>query len=129
MIKNYIFAILVIFSSSIKAENERFYQEICAKFLNGKMEVVMSDKTRVDIVTKDQAIEVDWAHKCYEAIGQSLYYSSKTGLNAGIILIVDDINKDQKYIDRVKFLIRVKSIKIYLYVIDVKSKELKLIDK
>jgi hypothetical protein len=129
MIKIYLFAFFILFISSVEAENEAYYQDICAKILNGKTEVVMSDKTRVDILTEGVAFEVDWAYKAYEGIGQCLYYSAKTGLHAGLILIVKDPVKDQKYIDRVRLLIRIKSIKINLYVIDIKSKELRLIEK
>ena len=41
------------------------------------MEVVMKDGTRCDILTSTHAIEVDFAKKWAEAIGQSLNYASK----------------------------------------------------
>ena len=43
------------------------------------MEVVMKDGTRCDILTATHAIEVDFAKKWAEAIGQSLNYAMQTG--------------------------------------------------
>ena len=45
------------------------------------MEVVMKDCTRCDILTATHAIEVDFARKWAEAIGQSLNYAMHTGKN------------------------------------------------
>lgn len=112
------------------AENKREsdYQKIAAELLNGKTEVVLSDRTRIDIVTDDQAIEVDWSYKWAEGIGQALYYSSRTNKEPGLILIVKDIEKEQKYVDRVKTVIKVKSLRIFLYIFDVKAGELRRIE-
>lgn len=41
--------------------------------LDGKMEVVLKDKTRIDCLTAEYAIEVDFAKKGAEGIGQALY--------------------------------------------------------
>ena len=119
------FVPMMILNSQTK--NEAYYQDISANLLKGKKEVIMSDKTRVDILTEKIAIEVDWAPKWAEGIGQALYYSAQTGLEAGLILIVKDFEKEQKYVDRVQRLMRIKSIRIFLYVFDVKKKELRRI--
>jgi hypothetical protein len=58
-----------------------------AEELKGKTEVVLWDRTRVDILTKEYAYEVDWASKWAESIGQSLYYAELTGRKPGIILL------------------------------------------
>ena len=62
-------------SSKTTKHNERFYQTSLCNKLDGKMEVVLKDKTRVDCLTDEHAIEVDFAKKWAESIGQSLYYA------------------------------------------------------
>jgi hypothetical protein len=58
-------------------QSERYYQEKFAREIGGRVEVVMKDGTRCDILTATHAIEVDFAKKWEEAIGQSLNYASK----------------------------------------------------
>ena len=45
----------------------------------GRKEAILWDMTRVDCLSKDYAIEFDFAKKWAESIGQSLYYSKLTG--------------------------------------------------
>lgn len=49
----------------------------------------MPDGTRCDIVTDTHAIEVDFADKWGEAIGQSLNYAFQSNKRAGILLILE----------------------------------------
>ena len=69
-------------------QSERYYQEQFAKEIGGQVEVVMKDGTRCDILTSTHAIEVDFAKKWAEAIGQSLNYAMQTGKRPGVALIV-----------------------------------------
>ena len=82
-------------------QSERYYQEKFAREIGGQVEVVMKDGTRCDILTSTHAIEVDFARKWAEAIGQCLHYSFHTGKKPAVALIVLDPS-DNKYIDRVK---------------------------
>lgn len=52
-----------------------------------RTEVSMPNGTRADCVSETHAIEVEFAHKWAEALGQSLNYAAETGLAPGIILI------------------------------------------
>ena len=79
--------------------NERWYQSRWCEQQQGKAEVRLDDKTRCDCLTSDYAIEVDFAYKWAEAIGQSLHYSKMTGERAGILLIVEKKN-DEKHLRR-----------------------------
>ena len=81
MIK-YLFLLLLAFNVDA---SERFYNYLFCK--HGKTEVVLKDRTRVDCLTKQHAIEVDWANKWPEAIGQSLHYAKSTGKKAGVVLL------------------------------------------
>ena len=84
---------------------EAHYQDIAAKKYNGQKEVTMPDGTRCDIVTETHAIEVDFADKWAEAIGQSLNYSFQLNKKAGILLILESI-KDEKHLIRVQSIIK-----------------------
>ena len=97
-------------------KNEAYYQKLAAKdFTDAKVEHILEDKTRVDILTDKEAIEVDWAYKWAEGVGQALYYSTMTGKEAGLILIIKE-DKDMRYVKRVQKIILIKSLKINLYI-------------
>jgi len=75
---------------------EKWYQKKWCQDHNGKIEVVLPDRTRCDCLTNTHAVEFDFGKKWAEAIGQSLYYSLQTNKKAGIVLIIETI-KDRKY--------------------------------
>jgi len=75
---------------------EKWYQEQWCKEHNGRMEVVMPDKSRCDCVTATHAVEVEFANKWQEAVGQSLHYSAQAWLKAGIVLIIES-ERDWEY--------------------------------
>ena len=91
--------------------NERYYQtKLCTK-LNGVVEYRLKDKTRVDCLTSEYAIEVDWAKKWAEGIGQSLYYAEMTNKKPAVGLIIGE--NDFKYLKRLKRIADKYDIKIY----------------
>ena len=63
---------------------EKYYQDIWCIDQGGQTEYRLPDKTRCDCLTDTHAVEVDFARKFYEALGQSLYYSMQTGKRAGM---------------------------------------------
>jgi len=76
-----------------RLHSERWYQE---QHCEGTTEYRLADKTRVDCLTDEWAIEYDFANKWAEAIGQSLHYARMTQRKAGIVLIMESA-KDAKY--------------------------------
>lgn len=84
------------------AHLEKEYQMYWAKAHAAQTEVVLEDKTRVDCVTAEYALEVDFASKWAESIGQSLYYGIKTGKKPAVLLIMENGNKDVKYLKRLQ---------------------------
>lgn len=87
-------------STSRNRMSEEFYRDkFCAEW-GGKPEVSLDDKTRVDCVTADLAIEFDFAEKWAESIGQSLHYGRKTNKTPTIALIMES-EKDQKYLNHI----------------------------
>lgn len=81
---------------------EKDYQKVWCDAHCGTTEVILSDRARVDCVTATHAIEFDFAPKWAESIGQALYYGYALNKKPGIVLIIENADKDQKYINRVK---------------------------
>ena len=84
---------------------ESHYQQIAAEKYGGETEVRMPDGTRCDIVTEKHAIEVDFADKWGEAIGQSLNYAFQTNKRAGILLILEK-KEDERHLIRVSSIVK-----------------------
>ena len=80
-------AFWVILACNAVAKSEKEYQLPWCAEQQGQAEVRLPDRTRVDCLTAEYAIEVEFADKWAEAVGQSLYYAFQTGEKAGIALI------------------------------------------
>ena len=91
--------------------NEKYYQTKFCNKLNGIIEFRLKDATRVDCLTDDYAIEVDWAKKWAEGIGQSLYYGLMTNRKPAVALIVN--KKDKRFIKRLEKVANKFKIKIF----------------
>ena len=92
---------------------EKEYQNQWCKAHNGETEVRLSDRTRIDCLTEEYAIEFDFATKWAESIGQSLYYANCTGKKAGVVLIIENPQKDYKYLDRLNNVANKYNIKVW----------------
>lgn len=83
--------VIILMASTAAAEHphkERYYQEKFCAEMGGKTEVRLADGCRVDCLTRNYAIEVDFALKWAEAIGQALYYADQTHRKPGILLVM-----------------------------------------
>lgn len=92
--------LLILISGPVSAQtlhSERWYQE---KSCYGIIEHPLEDKTKVDCLTPMYAIEYDFAHKWAECNGQALHYAIKTDRYPVCILIIENPEKDCKFIDR-----------------------------
>ena len=92
----------ILLSASVFSQTrqrEKYYQDKFAEVIKGTTEFVLEDKTRVDIITETHAIEVDFAEKWAESIGQSLYYGEMSGKKAGVLLVIKG-REDERYLDR-----------------------------
>ena len=76
------------------------------------MEYVLPDKTRVDCLTATHAIEIDWAEKWAEGIGQALYYAKITGKAPAVALIVGE--KDARYLKRLELVAEDTGITVFV---------------
>lgn len=91
---------------------EKYYQQQFCKEMRGIQEYRLKDSSRVDCLTSEYAIEVDFANKWAEAVGQSLYYSLMTGKQAGIYLIIET-PKEEKYLYRLNKVAKKFNIKVW----------------
>lgn len=104
MRKIFILMLLIFLIPKVEAKHlnpESYYQTKWCEQNNGITEYILPDKARIDCLTKEYAIEFDFATKWAEAIGQSMYYANVVNKKPAIVLITKS-NKDKKYIKRIK---------------------------
>lgn len=77
-------------------------------------EYVLWDSTRVDLLSDEYAIEVEWPRKWAESIGQCLYYAQVTGRKPAVILLIKDKRSEAKYIYRLQTVAAKHNITIFL---------------
>lgn len=94
----YFLLLLLFFTPVLHAENEAWHVD---KYCTGEVEHVNEDRTRVDCLTEDNAIEFDWGYKWAECVGQSLHYWLMTGKDPGCFLLLED-EDDLYFVDRVQ---------------------------
>lgn len=100
---------------SQERQGENYYQEEFAKAIDGITEVILPDRTRVDIMTDTFAIEVDFAQKWAESGFQALHYARHTNRKAGILLIWES-QEDERYLKRLLGVIHENNLSITVWV-------------
>jgi len=80
--------------------NELAWARRIAFALKAEYEHRLWDGTRIDLLTETAAVEIDWAPKWAEAIGQCLWYSTMVQLEPVVLLLVEDMGKESKYVYR-----------------------------
>ena len=75
-------------------------------------EYKLKDNTRVDCLTDEYAVEVDFAKKWAEAVGQSLHYAEMTGKKPAIVLIAG--KSDSRHLDRLMKVAKKYQIKVWV---------------
>lgn len=99
------------FSAHLYLEKE--YQGQWCKAQKGQLEYILNDKARIDCLTDNYAIEFDFASKWAESIGQALYYALSTGKAPGVVLIMENPEKDVKYLNRLNDVAKKYNIKVW----------------
>ena len=96
---------------------EKTYQKQFCEQIGGGTEYYLLDRSgRVDCITNEYAIEVDFANKYTEGVTQALYYGMKTNRKSGLLLIVED-DSERKYVDRTEGVIKHYNLPIRLWTI------------
>ncbi len=110
-----LFSVLTLASvGAAHAEREVWYQKVWCDGIAGRMEVKLPEGPRVDCLTQYHAIEMDFANKWHEAIGQSLHYAQLTGQKAGIVLILRS-HGDKHHLDAARKIIKAYNLPITLW--------------
>lgn len=102
------FLIELVYADSFK---EKDYTNYICNELKGQQEV-RTNGVICDCETEEYAYEVDRAHKFYEGISQSLLYAKYLGKDPGLILIIEDFEKEKKYVTRMFEVITYWDLKI-----------------
>lgn len=106
---------ILFFSAPLWAahlENEKAYQERWCAEQKGVTEYVLDDRTRVDCLTVEYAVEVEFAAKWAESIGQALYYGIRTCRTPGVVLIME-CEGDDRYLKRLQAVAEKYGIRIW----------------
>jgi len=116
----------LITDNSVEAKRlnpEKYYQEVFCDCQPGKTEIefILPDKTRVDCLTESHAIEHDFANKWAEAIGQALKYAASTGKKAGICLIMENPEKDQRYLNYILETVNYHNLDIDIWIMKIET--------
>lgn len=100
VISLFLFTIAPCYAKLLHPEAE--YQKAWCDKRGGLMEYKLSDKTRVDCLLPNMAVEFDFANKWAECIGQAIYYGRQTNRQAACVLIMENGEKDLKYLYRLR---------------------------
>lgn len=78
-------------------DHEPVWSAALAEKIDGEAEHRLRDRSRIDVLTGDHAVEVDWLDKWHQGIGQALHYSYLSGKDpvVAIGLKEEDYNKDK----------------------------------
>lgn len=78
----------VVFLPPAIGLTEREHCERLAAKYEAEVEVRLHDGSRVDLLTDEFAIEVDFARKHYEGASQAIFYSQMTGKRPALLLLI-----------------------------------------
>ena len=76
----------VLPTTSVAHDERQWQSQYCEGM---KLEKHLPSGGQVDCLSPEYAIEVEWAEKWAEAVGQSLYYADATARKPGIILLCE----------------------------------------
>ncbi len=114
----------LVFFSAKGQLSEKQYSELVQRELGGQLEAPVPSG-RVDVLTDYFAIEVEFARKWKNSIGQSLWYALNTSRKAGIVLILEN-ESDWKYVQQLTTTLdysNLKSkVKVWIYPNDFKKR-------
>lgn len=92
-------ACLVALCSTTSANELTQARRLAAKY-SAQVEVRLPDDSRVDLLSGTHAIEVDWAPKWAEAVGQAIHYSLLAGKKPAVILLLRDPATEWRHLVR-----------------------------
>ena len=106
-----LFLTMPVYAKKLHYESE--YQNAWCSVQKGITEYELPDLTRVDCLTPKYAVEFDFGNKWAESIGQSLYYGLMTDRTPAVVLIMENPEREQKYLDRLNAVAEKHGIKVF----------------
>ena len=103
--------LLIVFGGG---ENERAICERLAPKYEAACEVLLWDHSRCDLVNARYAIEVDWAPKWPEAVGQTSYYAILLDREPAILLLVRNWKTELRYVMRAQIVCAKLGIRLFI---------------
>ena len=100
--------------AEIKKNSEDWYEKTWCEIRGGKTEYKLPNKTSIDCLTQDYAIEMEMAHEWHEGIGQALWYAEQTGKKAGMVLITKT-PEDKVHLENLKRTLKHSNIPIKVW--------------
>ena len=100
-----------------KPTPESYYRDKWCSEHKGKTEYRLLDRTRVDCLTDEYAVEFDFARKWAEAIGQALHYSLLTGRTGAVVLIIEK-KSDARKKSRVERIVAYYRLPIKVFIME-----------
>lgn len=107
---------LILHALPIQAKHlytEKQYQNFWCSKHKGQPEVMLRNGTRADCLTETQAVEIDFAPKWQECLGQAINYSAQTNKQAVCVLILEK-EKDEKYVNKLDYARRKKEVSLWI---------------
>jgi hypothetical protein len=98
----FIISLTILPAAAKRLHSEAEYQAFWCDKRGGLKEYVLPDKTRVDCLLPNMAVEFDFANKWAECVGQAIYYGRMTGKQPACVLIMERGDKDIKYLKRLR---------------------------
>ncbi|MBD5389381.1 hypothetical protein HDR63_03960 [bacterium] len=111
--RNVFIFLFILVTTAAYPKHKLLERDYVAQYCTGGTEFTLPDRTRVDCLTDEYAIEFDFAPKWAEALGQSLHYARMTGREPGIYLILES-GKDMRFVDILSPLCDLYGVKLEL---------------
>ena len=113
-----VLGLLTALASPVAGElDERGWCERIAPRYGAEVEVRLWDTTRCDLVTAEEAIEVDWPAKWAESIGQAQYYAILLDKRPAVVLLVRDLDAERRYVYRCQTVCAKLGMRLYVEVL------------
>lgn len=78
----------------------------------GRTEVTLHDGSRVDCLLDNYAVEVEFAGKSFEALGQAMHYARVSGTKPAILLIIET-PQDWHHYNRIKRTAKSRHVRLW----------------
>ena len=113
---------IVVWVLLLLPSSERDWVAVLAKQIDGaKVEAVLWDRSRVDVLTSTMAMEFDWARKWKEGVGQAAFYAAMTDRQGVVVLLLKDGLNTRNKVRLFRARVAAKHADVWLWAYDCKT--------